>query len=118
MHAYEMAPVRNMPMRDAPMRDASMRDMPEMADGRDTPIRDKPMRWPMRDTRLWERHAYVMAPVRGTPMIWPMRDARLWGTRLWDGFCKKHAYERHAYLHMLRKGGSLRGRRGRRGRVG
>jgi hypothetical protein len=76
------------------------------------------MRSPMRDTRLWERHAYVMAPVRGTPMIWPMRDARLWGTRLWDGFCKKHAYERHAYLHRLRKGGSLRGWRGRGGRVG
>jgi hypothetical protein len=70
-------------------------------------MRDKPMRWPMRDTRLWERHvyAYEMAPVRGTPMIWPMRDARLWGTRLWDGFCEKHAYERHAYLHRLEKRG-------------
>jgi hypothetical protein len=45
-------------------------------------------------------------------MIWPMRDARLWGTRLWDGFCEKHAYERHAYLHRLEKRGSLRGRRG------
>jgi hypothetical protein len=77
----------------------------ETADGRDTPIRDKPMRWPMGDTRLWERHIYEIAPVRGTPMIWPMRDARLWGTRLWDGFCEKHAYERHAYLHRLEKRG-------------
>jgi hypothetical protein len=42
-------------------------------------------------------------------MIWPMRDTRLWGTRLWDGFCKKHAYERHTYLHRLEKRGSLRG---------
>jgi hypothetical protein len=94
-----------------------------MADGRDTP-----MRWLMGDARLWEtslweRHAYEMAPVRGTPMIWPMRDARLWGarlwgTRLWDGFREKHAYERHAYLHRLEKRGSLRGRRGRGGRVG
>jgi hypothetical protein len=25
-----------------------------------------------------------------------MRDARQWETRLWDGFCEKHAYERHA----------------------
>jgi hypothetical protein len=68
----------------------------------------------MRDTRLWERHAYAyeMALVRSMPMIWPMRDARLWGTHLWDGFCEKHAYERHAYLHRLEKGGSLRGRRG------
>jgi hypothetical protein len=46
-------------------------------------------------------------------MIWPMRVARLWGTRLWDGFCEKHAYERHAYLHRLEKRGSLRGRQGR-----
>jgi hypothetical protein len=61
------------------------------------------MRWPMGDTRLWERHIYEIAPVRGTPMIWPMRDARLWGTRLWDGFCEKHAYERYAYLHRLEK---------------
>jgi hypothetical protein len=38
-------------------------------------------------------------------MIWPMRDARIWGTRLWDGFCEKHAYERHAYLHRLEKRG-------------
>src|ERR1700733_3827106 len=75
----------------------------EMADERDTPMREKPMRWPMRDTRLWERHAYEMARVRSTPMIWPMRDARLWETRLWDGFCEKHAYERHAYLHRLEK---------------
>jgi hypothetical protein len=74
----------------------------------------------MRDTRLWERHAYAyeMALVRGMPMIWPMRDARLWGTHLWDGFCEKHAYERHAYLHRLEKGGSLRGRRGGGRRVG
>ena len=34
-----------------------------------------------------------------------MRDARLWGTRLWDGFCEKHASERHAYLHRLEKRG-------------
>jgi hypothetical protein len=60
-----------------------------------------------------EMHAYEMAPVRDTPMIWPMRDARLW-----DGFCEKHAYERHAYLHRLEKRGSLRGQRGRGGRVG
>jgi len=40
-------------------------------------MRDKPMRWPMGDTRLWERHAYEMAPVKGTPIRWPMRDARL-----------------------------------------
>jgi hypothetical protein len=103
-----MALVRNMPMRDAPTRDAPYeRHAYKMADGRDTPMRDKPMRWPMRDTRLWERHAYAyeMAPVRGTPMTWPMRDARLWGTRLWDGFCEKHAYERHAYLHRLEKKG-------------
>jgi hypothetical protein len=33
-------------------------------------------------------------------MRWPMRDARLW-----DGFCEKHAYERHAYLHRLEKRG-------------
>jgi hypothetical protein len=26
-----------------------------------------------------------------------MRDARLWETRLWDGFCEKHAYERRTY---------------------
>ena len=26
-----------------------------------------------------------------------MRDARLLVTRLWDGFCEKHAYERRAY---------------------
>jgi hypothetical protein len=65
----------------------------------------------MRDTPM-------RAPVRGTPMRWPMRDARLWGTRLWDGFCEKHAYERHAYLHRLEKRGSLRGRRGRGIRVG
>jgi hypothetical protein len=38
-------------------------------------------------------------------MIWPMRDARLWGTRLWDGFCEKHAYERHVDLHRLEKRG-------------
>ena len=67
----------------------------------------------MRDTRLWEKHAYEMALVRGTPVIWPMRDARLWGTRLWDGFCEKHAY-----LHRLEKRGSLRGRRERGVRVG
>ena len=65
-----------------------------------------------------ERHAYEMACGRGTPIRWPMRDARLWGTRLWDGFCEKHAYERHAYLHRLEKRGSLRGRRGRGIRVG
>jgi hypothetical protein len=61
----------------------------------------------MGDTRLWERHAYAyeMAYGRGMPMIWPMRDARLWETRLWDGFCEKHAYERHAYLHRLEKRG-------------
>jgi hypothetical protein len=44
-----------------------------------------------------ERHAYEMAPVRGTPMKWPMKDARLWETRLWDGLCEKHTYERRAY---------------------
>src|ERR1700728_2212510 len=44
-----------------------------------------------------ERYAYEMAPVRGTPMRWPMKDARLWETRLWDGFCEKHAYERCAH---------------------
>jgi hypothetical protein len=32
-------------------------------------MRDKPMRWPMGDTRLWERHAYE----RGTHM----REARI-----------------------------------------
>ena len=26
-----------------------------------------------------------------------MRDARLLVTRLWDGFCEKHAYERPVY---------------------
>jgi hypothetical protein len=41
---------------------------------RDTPIRDKPMRWPMGDTRLWERYVYERCtPVRcrsvgGMPM--------------------------------------------------
>jgi hypothetical protein len=45
----------------------------------------------------YERHANEMALVRGTPMRWPMRDARLWETRLWDGLCEKHAYERRAY---------------------
>jgi hypothetical protein len=37
-------------------------------------MRDKPMRWPMRDTRLWERHAYAyeMAYERGMPMRWPL----------------------------------------------
>jgi hypothetical protein len=37
----------------------------------------------MRDARLGEMHAYERCT--------PMRDARLWGTRLWDGFCEKHA---------------------------
>jgi hypothetical protein len=36
-------------------------------------------------------------PMRDMPMRWPMRDARLWETRLLDGLCEKHAYERHAY---------------------
>jgi hypothetical protein len=49
------------------------------------------MRWPLCE----------MAPVRGTPMRYTYemtyeRDARLWETRLWDGFCEKHAYERRA----------------------
>jgi hypothetical protein len=56
------------------------------------------MRWPMRDTRLWERHAYTYEMAYGRGM--PMRDARLW-----DGFCEMHAYERHAYLHRLEKRG-------------
>jgi hypothetical protein len=30
-------------------------------------------------------------------MRWPMKDARLWETRLWDGFCAKHAYKRRVY---------------------
>jgi hypothetical protein len=30
-------------------------------------------------------------------MKWSMKDARLWETRLWNGLCKKHAYERRAY---------------------
>ena len=58
---------------------------------------------------IWELHVCEMAYGKGTPM----RDARLW-----DGFCEKHAYERHAYLHRLEKRGSLRGRRGRGIRVG
>jgi hypothetical protein len=82
-HAYEMAPVRGTPMR-WPMKDARLwetclwdgfcekhaykrrvcemaayeRRTYEMAYGRCTPMRDKPMRWPVIDTRLWEKHAY------------------------------------------------------------
>jgi hypothetical protein len=96
--------------RDTHMRDTPMREM--HAYERCTPMR----------ARLWdgfcEKHAYKRCPyemaayemvygrgmlmrctptVRGTPMRWPMKDARLWETRLWDGFCEKHAYKRCVY---------------------
>jgi hypothetical protein len=65
----------------------------EMGYGRGTPMRDTPMRWPMGDTRLWERHAYEK---RAYEMVYgrgmPMRD-----TPIYIGW---------------RKRGSLRGRRG------
>jgi hypothetical protein len=35
--------------------------------------------------------------VRGMPMRWPTKDVCLWETRLWDGFCEKHAYKRRVY---------------------
>jgi hypothetical protein len=40
-----------------------------------------------------------------------MRDARLLVTRLWDGFCEKHAYkrpayEKHAYEPVVYGGGT------------
>jgi hypothetical protein len=42
-------------------------------------------------------HTYERCtPMRDMPMGWLLREARLWETRLWDGFCEKHAYERRA----------------------
>jgi hypothetical protein len=82
-----MASVGSTPMRDAYELAAYELAAYEMAYVRGMLMRCTPIM----------RHTYKMARVRGTPMRWPMRGARLWETRLWDGFCEKHAYERRAY---------------------
>jgi hypothetical protein len=41
----------------------------------------------------YERHTYKMAPVRGTPMRWPMGDTRLWEKHAYE----RRAYEMAAY---------------------
>jgi hypothetical protein len=74
-HAYKKCPYeKHACERRAYERCPYERHAYEMADGRDMPIRDKPMRWPMGDTRLWERHAYAykMTYGRGMPMRWPL----------------------------------------------
>jgi hypothetical protein len=47
------------------------------------------------ETERW-REMYCLSSREWVPwQAW--HDTRLWETRLWDGLCEKHAYERRAY---------------------